>query len=128
MEGNCTSGCRLAGSRERLRGGWDQREELGGGRRRNHLLGAAGRCPAVGGLHWDPGGAPSPIKVRSSTVSHPTTVSVCVLGAVSLKPGSGVTSAGPPWVQRLVQVVLEMVGMCPGLGVLCAPALGCCVP
>lgn len=51
MEGNCTSGCR-----ERLCGGRDQREELGRGRGRNRLLGAAGHCPAAGQLLGPPGG------------------------------------------------------------------------
>lgn len=111
MEGNCTSGCRLAGSRERLRGGRDQREELGGGRGRNQLLGAAGHCPAAGRLHPGPPGGPNrclggpvPIKARTSPMSHTTAISPCILGAVAFKPASGGTSSGPPWAQRPVQV------------------------
>lgn len=57
-----------------------------------------------GTLQQVSGGAPNPIKVRTSPVSHPTAISPCILGAVYFKPASGITALGPPWAQRLCQV------------------------
>ena len=73
-----------------------------------------------GTLQQVPGGAPSPIKVRTSPVSHPTAISSCILGAVYFKPASGGASLGPPWAQRLGQVYWRWWKSAPCLWLLCA--------
>lgn len=102
MEGNCTSGYRLAGSREEAAWRLGLGQELGGGRGRNQLPRAAGlhhASPRLLGPFFssvpmgDPSasawGVPSPVKVRTSPMSHPTAISPCILRAVYLKPASG---------------------------------------
>lgn len=100
------------------RAGWREKEKpASGGCQALPCCGATAPCLAPGSLHPHPphsayggprnkclGGAPNPIKVRTSPVSHPTAISPCILGAVYFKPASGSTSLGPPWAQRLCQV------------------------